>query len=168
MVNGGQAKTIDIYQYGCYAAVKSLDVQGGAPPLYTPLKKARVKRKLSRSGTFEWRATWELPEFVGGGRIVLHHDETEEDKKSGFNRAENLRLFSEHGDKAEWNSLFGRRNDTESGNRIAKRHFPDKRARSIGPQGQLVDLIGHAFVQNAMARAEEMERSQSPLGTAAA
>lgn len=48
--------------------------------------------------------------------------------------------------------LIGRRSNAESGNQTIDDDLYLRRAVSLGTQGQLFDLLCHAFVQNSVAR----------------
>lgn len=47
---------------------------------------------------------------------------------------------------------MGRRSDAEASNRQIDDHLYLRRARSVGAQRQLLDLIAHAFAENSVAR----------------
>ncbi|HUY06406.1 MAG TPA: hypothetical protein VMU99_04015 [Acidimicrobiales bacterium] len=107
--------------------------------------------------------TWKIPDEEGGGTINLRLDQTRDDVARKFNRSENLRAFSERWDPDEYSYLANSRNDTESGNRTAKRHLTDKRGRSLGAAGKHLDMLAHAFSQNAMTRREILLDRAKPV-----
>jgi hypothetical protein len=84
--------------------------------------------------------------------------------KAGLNRTENLRAIPPS--DPDFKRLFGRRNDTASINRALNDTLFLRRAHSIGPAGQLADLLGFALLINARTRARHGARER--LKTAAA
>lgn len=82
-----------------------------------------------------------------------------------FNRPENIRQIPP-GDP-DYIRLIGRRSDAESANRTIDDDLYLRRAVSLGAQGQLFDLLCHAFVQNSVARYRHGTRGRPPPALAA-
>ena len=85
----------------------------------------------------------------GSGTVRLRLDQTADDIAAGFNREEHLRAIPP-GDP-DHDRLYGRRNDTESGNRLLDDSMLRERAHTVGRRRQLLNLITWAAVRNASA-----------------
>jgi hypothetical protein len=119
----------------------------GTPTLH-PLKRSRILRRQDGDG---WRLYGEytLPVDLGGGSVRLRLDRTAADVSAGFNREEHLRPIPP-GDP-DHDRLYGRRNDTESGNRLLDDSMLRERAHTVGWRRQLLNLTTWAALRNASA-----------------
>lgn len=113
-----------------------------------PLTRTKLARRRNRD---RWRlyGEYRLPEQLGAGRIRLRLDRTAEDIAAGFNREELLRPIPP-GDP-DHDGLYGRRSDTESGNRLLDDSMLRERAHTVGWRRQLVNLTTWAALRNASA-----------------
>ena len=105
---------------------------------------------------------YEVPALHGAGTIRLRLDQTAEDEKAGFNREEHLRAIPP--DDPDHDGLYGRRNDTESGNRLLDDSMLRERAHTVGRRRQLLDVLSWAAVPNASAAAQHCRRDCADLG----
>ncbi len=119
----------------------------GTPTLH-PLTRSRILRRHDSDG---WRLYGEyaLPDDLGGGTVRLRLDRTTADITAGFNREEHLRPIPP-GDP-DHDRLYGRRNDTESGNRLLDDSMLRERAHTVGHRRQLLNLTTWAALRNATA-----------------
>ncbi len=83
------------------------------------------------------------------GHIGIQLDQTAEDLDAGFNREENLRPIPP-GDP-DHDKLMGRRNDTESGNRLLDDSMLRERTHTVGWRRQSLNLITWSALRNALA-----------------
>ncbi len=136
----------------------------GTPTLH-PLKRSRILRRQASDG---WRLYGEytLPNDLGGCSFRLRLDRTAEDVTAGFNREEHLRPIPP-GDP-DHDRLYGRRNDTESGNRLLDDSMLRERAHTVGRKRQLLNLTTWAALRNASAAHQHARPDTSDPPTLAA
>ena len=103
-----------------------------------PLTRTKIPRRRDKEG---WRlyGEYRLADTLGGGTVRLRLDNTTDDVATGFNREEHLRSIPP-GDP-DHDRLYGRRNDTESGNRLLDDSMLRERAHTVGCRRQLLNLI---------------------------
>lgn len=113
-----------------------------------PMERTKLIRRRDTNG---WRlyGEYQLPELVGGGTIRLRLDQTAPDLLAEFNREEHLRPIPP-GDP-DHQRLYGRRNDTESGNRLLDDSMLRERAHTVGRHRQQLNLLTWAAGRNAIA-----------------
>lgn len=117
--------------------------------LLTPLSRVKTTRPQLKSGRCynEYR----VPREHGGGTVRLRLPADAEDHANGFNREEHLLAFAA-GDP-DYDRIYGRRNDAESGNNTLDNSMLRERAHSVGRAGIRLNLITWAAYKNAQARA---------------
>lgn len=125
---------------------RTLAVDGS--PILHPLTRTKLAR---RSDKDRWRlyGEYRLPDHLGGTTIRLRLDQTAEDRLTGYNREEHLRPIPP--DDPDHPGLYGRRNDTESGNRLLDDSMLRERAHTVGRHRQLLNLLTWAAGRNAIA-----------------
>jgi hypothetical protein len=148
-VTGGSKDSVDIHLVNGAPCVRTFNVEG--KPITTPLTRTQTQRRRNLA---RWRLynLYEVPAEHGGGTIRQRVDQTAEDEKTGFNREENLRVIAP--DDPDHDALYGRRNDTESGNRLLDDSMLRERAHTVGRKRQLLDVISWAAVRNASAASQ--------------
>lgn len=158
-VSGGTRDTVDIHLVNGSPCVRTFNVEG--EPITTPLTRVQTQRRRNLDG---WRLynLYEVPSEHGGGTIRLRVDQTTDDAAKGFNREEHLRVIPP--DDPDHDELYGRRNDTESGNRLLDDSMLRERAHTVGRRRQLLDVISWAAVRNASAAAQHCRRNCADLG----
>ena len=116
---------------------------------------------LLGSASDDWRrfGDYRLPDHLGGGHGRLRLDQTTDDLERGFNREEHLRPIPP-GDP-DHDRLYGRRNDTESGNRLLDDSMLRERAHTVGRR-QLVNLITWAPGATPIGRAPPRTTAPAP------
>jgi hypothetical protein len=107
-----------------------------------------------------WYNEHTVPEELGGGIIRIRVSGTKADEMNGFNREELIRAIPES--DPDWQRLYGRRNDAESGNRVLDDSMRRERAHSVGRPGIYADLLAWAGFQNAQTRALYGRRRVGP------
>ena len=120
----------------------------GARRRLTPLRRIRTERR-GREGQWRFYNVYAVPDDHGGGTIRLRLDQTDHDRDIGFNREEHLRVIPP--DDPDHPVVYGRRNDTESGNRLLDDSMLRERAHTVGWRRQLVNVTCWAAVRNAVA-----------------
>ena len=118
-------------------------------PIVTPLPRLKTERRGRADGGFVLYNVYEVPAQLGGGTVRLRLDQTDEDVANGFNREEHLRAIPP--DDPDHASIYGRRNDTESGNRLLDDSMLRERAHTVGWRRQLLNVMCWAAVRNAVA-----------------
>jgi len=113
-----------------------------------PLERSKILRRQDRDS---WRfyAEYRVPTTLGAGTIRLRLDRTTDDEDTGFNREEHLRAIPPA--DPDHDRLYGRRNDTESGNRLLDDSMLRERAHTVGRRRQLLNLTTWAALRNATA-----------------
>lgn len=129
-------------------------------PVLTPLVRTKVHQRKRLDGRYCWYVDWALPEHRGGGTVMLRHDQTSKDIADGFNRAEHLRIIPPS--DPDYDRLYGRRNDTESGHRVLDDSLWRERAPHLGMRRNWWHLICHAAYLNAQALALARRRAALP------
>jgi hypothetical protein len=136
---------VHLSAYDGALSVKSLTETG--EPHYEPLRLTRLQRHDDKQG-FRWYGSYKLPESLGGKEVpVRHHQNAEEDRR-GLNRTENLRPIPES--SPDFARLRVLRPDAESINRGIEDSLFINRASAKGWRRQMVDLLGHARLVNAL------------------
>lgn len=158
----GSKGTLEIHLVDGAPCVRQLDDEGN--PHATPLARLKLLRKQRTDQTWRWYMELAVPEAFGGGIVRIRCDQTEADTVEGFNRPEHLRLIPDA--DPDWEGLMGRRQDSESGNRIIDDELNRERAFSDGARAQHWDLLGHMVLRNARALAMD-RRGSPPMATAA-
>jgi hypothetical protein len=132
----------------------------------------RIQSHKGKQG-YRWYGQYRLPEEDGSQEITLRLHQIEEDDHRGLNRTENLRAIP-HG-SPDFLRLRPLRPDAESINRGVEDTLSINRASAKGWRRQMVDLLGHARLVNAITlarcRARQLvnpaagSRSKPPLHT---
>ncbi len=101
---------------------------------------------------------YKLPDEYGGKVIAVRHHQNAEDDRRGINRTENVRPIPEGSE--DFARLQVLRPDAESINRGIEDSLFINRASAKGWRRQMVDLLGHARLVNAitLARCRARER----------
>lgn len=113
------------------------------------LSPVELQQVIRRAGKWGFRFYGRYQTATGAEFSVPFH-ETAADRQRKFNRCEHLRPFPPG--SQQYKTLYGRRSDTESINRQIEDALWQKRANVYGRKRVLVDLIGWAMGQNAIAR----------------
>ena len=148
VLNGTTSK-IDVHLVNGAPCLRSYSVDGD--PIITPIRRIRTERR-GRPGAYRMYNMYEIPADHGGGTLRLRLDQTEEDLSTGFNREEHLRAIPP--DDPDHATIYGRRNDTESGNRLLDDSMLRERAHTVGWRRQLLNVMCWAAVRNAVAVAQ--------------
>jgi hypothetical protein len=115
-----------------------------------PLTRARTRRFDIRGGKFRWTNVWRIPKsYGGGGDVNVRLDQTDEDRKRGFNRTENLRVIPPS--DRYFPRLYRLRQDAESINRTLEDSMWIGRAHSRGHLRQLMNMLGFGLMINSLA-----------------
>ena len=128
----------------------------------------RTKNSLrGKRGAYRAYVDYEIPEEAGGDTVRPRANQTALDRAQNppFNREEHFHAIAEG--EEDFDRLYGRRADTESGNSILKRTLPWQRARSVGRRSQHLDLIAHQIVRNAVTVAlwrKQLDNASASLG----
>lgn len=145
---GCDGEEVDVWHHGGALVKAGFDDEG--EPVFESLRWLRVTRRANTDRT--WRIYVEYEATCSCGlhaKTILERTTNDEDDKSrGFNRAENIRAVSEASDM--YKKIYGRRSDAESRNRRIDDGLYLRRARSLGSERQLLDLIGHADAVNSV------------------
>lgn len=145
-VRGGTLTSLDVHLVNGAPCARTLDVDG--EPIVTPLRRVRTERR-GHPGVWRFYNVYELPADMGGGTIRLRLDQTDRDVETGFNREEHLRVIPP--DDPDHPTIYGRRNDTESGNRLLDDSMLRERAHTVGWRRQTLNVTCWAAVRNAVA-----------------
>jgi hypothetical protein len=116
-------------------------------PHHEPLSLTRLQRNPNKRG-FRWYGYYNLPETLGGKEISVRHHQNADDDARGLNRTENLRPIPES--SPDFARLRVLRPDAESINRGIEDSLFINRASAKGWRRQMVDLLGHARLVNAL------------------
>ncbi len=159
----GTTDTIDIHLVNGTPNLRQINVNGDI--ILHPATRTRTVRRLNRDG-HTWRLYnhYTLPAEIGAGTFRLRLDRTADDLATGLNRAEHLRAIAP--DDPDHPAIYGRRNDTESGNRLLDDSMLRERAHTIGWRRQQVDVTMWAILRNAIAVTQHRRRT-APLQLAA-
>lgn len=145
-VRGGTLTSLDVHLVNGAPCARTFDVDGD--PIVTPLRRVRTERR-GRPAVWRFYNLYELPADMGGGTVRLRLDQTEDDIAKGFNREEHLRAIPP--DDPDHPAIYGRRNDTESGNRLLDDSMLRERAHTVGWRRQTLNVTCRAAVRNAVA-----------------
>ena len=145
-VLGGTATEIDVHIVNGAPCARTFTVDG--EPITAPLARVKTERR-GRPGAHRFYNVYTVPTDLGGGTIRLRLDQAEDDVATGFNREEHLRAIPP--DDPDHAAIYGRRNDTESGNRLLDDSMLRERAHTVGWRRQLLDVMCWAAVRNAVA-----------------
>lgn len=145
-VTGGTAGTVDVHLVNGSPCARTFTVDGD--PIVTPPRRVKTERR-GRPGGYRLYNVYEIPAELGGGTIRLRLDQTDGDIAAGFNREEHLRAIAP--DDPDHAAVYGRRNDSESGNRLLDDSMLRERAHTVGWRRQLLDTIAWAAARNAVA-----------------
>jgi len=146
-----------VYTYGGALARATSNDRGER--VLEPLPYRRAVRRSNKDGSFRWYAEYEVPCPRGGvPQVILERTVTNDvDRAGGFNRSENVRQVPFHSD--QFREIRARCSDAEALNRGVNDRLPEKRARSFGWRGVLVNGLTRALVGNAVARARHEART---------
>lgn len=141
----GTMRAVTIAARNGWACVKELTETGA--PYYEPLEPRAIKRPKDKRG-YRFYRSYRLPEEYGRREILIRHHGNSDDEARGINRAENLRLIPE----GSWDfaRLHVLQSDAESINRGIEDSLFINRASGRGWRRQMVDLLGHAKLVNAV------------------
>jgi hypothetical protein len=139
-------------------AIMRRNVDGEEVPEFLTLR--QVRKQPRADGTFRWSGEYFLPGRHGTDVVLIRFDQTDEDRKRNFNRAENLRAFPPS--SAQYKKVYGRRSDAESSNRLLEDSLWLNRAHCLGARQQLVTMIGFQRATNAVAFARYRARQAAP------
>lgn len=139
------------------------EVADDGSPLLTPLLRIKTSKPAPKTGRCynEYR----VPLDHGGGTVRLRLTSDEADRVNGFNREEYLSAFPA-GD-SDYDRIYKRRNDAESGNNTLDNSMLRERAHSIGRAGIRLNMITWALYKNAQTRALYASRAGPALAAAA-
>jgi hypothetical protein len=146
----GTSETVDIWHRAGRACQRI--ITGDAEVVLEPLERLETQRRSNSDGTYRFYDVYRVPDPRGGSpkTIRLRTYTNDDDRAAGFNRAENVRQIPP-GDPS-YQLVYGRREDAESINRGIDDHGYLQRARSVGAQRQLFDLLCHAIRTNLIAQ----------------
>ncbi len=159
----GPAATLDIHLLD--GAPHLRDVRADGTPTLEPLERTKLIR---RPNTDHWRlyGEYRIPDHHGGGHIRIRLDRTTRDEQTGFNREEHLRPIPPT--DPDHTTLYARRNDTETGNRLLDDSMLRERAHTVGRKRQLLNLTTWAALRNASAAHQHARHRTSDPPTLAA
>jgi hypothetical protein len=155
----GTTEVVHIAAYDGAASVKTINEVG--MPHYELLECMRIQRNPNKR-RYRWYGYYRLPEKYGRKLISIRLHQTEEDDRRKLNRTENLRPIPEGTE--DYDRLHVLRPDAESINRGIEDTLYINRATAKGWRRQMVDLLGHARLVNAitLARCRARERLAVP------
>ena len=136
------------------------ELKGNGEPYYEKLRRVRVQRHEDKQ-RFRFYSYWRLPDRYGGRVVGVRHHQDASDDVRGINRPENLRPIPEGCE--DYERLIALRPDAESINRGIEDHLFINRASGKGWRRQMLDLLGHARVVNAITLARCRAREQIPV-----
>jgi hypothetical protein len=154
----------DVAIWICGGRLARLEFTEDGTEILVPLERVGNPVRHNPNGDYRTYVEYRVPS-PRGGRGVTIREATYNRPEDTFNRAENLRQIPP-GDP-DYQRLIGRRSDAEAANRIIDDHLYLRRAISVGAQGQLFDLICHAFLQNSLARYRHSSRGRPDPAIAA-
>jgi hypothetical protein len=159
----GVARTVQLYARAGALGVVELDDAG--EPVFTKLERRKLRKCRNADGTWRFYGEYRIPDDLGGGDVRVRLDQTDEDRRTKFNRTEHLRPFPPS--DGDYKRLYPRRADAESINRALDDSMWLGRAHSVGAKRQLVDLLGFAMMINSLAL-HRRRSSLAPPGQRAA
>jgi len=107
----------------------------------------RIRRHEDKHG-YRWYGYYRLPEEFGRQGVSVRLYQNEDDKHRKINRTENLRPMPEG--SFDYERLHVLRPDAQSMNRAIEDTLYINRASAKGWRRQMVDLLGHARLVNAI------------------
>jgi hypothetical protein len=155
----GSTDVVELHLVGGLPHIREVAVDGS--PITTPLIRALTFKRPNKAG-WRWYNDYEVPTECGGGIVRLRLDQTAEDIARGFNREEHLRVIPI--DDPDFPRLYGRRNDSESGNRVLDDSMWRERAHTVSHARQHLDMLAWALGRNAMAWRQHRLSSADPPG----
>lgn len=138
---------ISLYARGGQIGIGDFDADG--LETFLPLQRHGVKKRTNSDGTYRWYGAYQLPGHLGGDKILVRADTTDDDRHRNVNRSENYRLMPP-GDP-DYDRLYPLRSDIEANNRQLEDTLWINRAHSVGADAQLLDLLGYALLYNSVA-----------------
>jgi hypothetical protein len=146
----GSSEIVELWYRG--GGVCQRVVTGDGDVVLDPLERLETQIRHNRDGTYRSYVVYRVPNPRGGApkEIRLRTYTNVEDRAAGFNRSENVRQIPP-GDPS-YEAVYGRREDAESINRAIDDHGYLQRARSVGAETQLFDLLCHAIRTNLIAQ----------------
>jgi hypothetical protein len=138
-------------------ALKELKETG--EPHYELLEQARIQRHEDKKG-FRFYGFYRLPAEYGGKVISVRLHQNRDDHRRGLNRTENLRPIPQAAE--DFRRLLTLRPDAESIHRGVEDSLYINRASGKGSRRQMVDLLGHARLVNAVTLARCRARARLP------
>lgn len=112
-----------------------------------PLPITKWERRPNKEGTYRWYHLLRLP---CGNAHRVRVDNTAQDVKSGFNRAEYLRQHPPETDG--YKALYPRRPDGENVNSALDATLWNRRRIAYGAERQTLTMLGFAIGHNALCR----------------
>lgn len=134
-------------------------------PILVPLKRIANLTRPNDDGTFRTYVQYQVPCPRGGAPKTITEATYQREEDGDFNRPENVRQIPP-GDP-DYERLKGLRSDAEAANRQIDDHLYLRRARSIGAERQLVDLLAHFLTENSVARYRHRLANGPPQARAA-
>ena len=134
------------FGFGGHLSVTTFDAEGDE--ILVPLELMKRSRTKNFDGTFRFYGEYFWP-FEGPKTLRFRADQTEDDIERGIHRTENFRLIP-HGTE-DYDRLYPMRSDIESNNRQLEDTLWINRARSVGKEAQLMDLLGYMVLTNSVA-----------------
>ena len=134
------------------------EVRADGTPVLEPLERTKLLRRRDAN---HWRlyCEYRVPAQHGGGLVRIRLDRTANDIVTGFNREEHLRPIPPA--DPDHHTLYARRNDTETGNRLLDDSMLRERAHTVGRRRQLLNLTTWAAIRNAGAAAQHSAGARS-------
>lgn len=138
-------------------AVSLKELTETGEPHYEPLELVRIQRHEDKKA-YRLYGHYKLPAEYGGKVIAVRLHQNADDRRRGLNRTENLRPIPEGSE--DFARLHVLRRDAESINRGVRDSLFINHASAKGWRRQMVDLLGHARLVNAitLARCRGRER----------
>lgn len=153
----GTTRLIHIAAVDGAVAVKELTETGD--PYYQRLGVVRIQRHADKRG-FRFYGFYRLPQEHGGAIISVRLHQNADDERRHLNRTENLRPIPEGSE--DFARLHRLRRDAESINRGVEDALFINRASAKGWKRQMVDLLGHARLVNAVTLARCRAKARLP------
>jgi hypothetical protein len=153
----------DLWAADGRVAERTLTEDGTAE--FRPMPVARLEQRPGDETT-RWYHVLAIP--CDQGATHMHRvrlDQSEEDIKREFNRAEHLRQIPPG--TAVFDRLYGYRPDSESLNAVLDTTWLHKRIIAYGAERQTLAILGFAQSQNAISRHVHLERQATPTASAA-
>jgi hypothetical protein len=152
--------------YAVDGALGVTDYDADGEPHFTPLRRLKTYKRRNADGTWRWYCDYALPASLGGGKVTIRMDTTDEDLARGVNRSENLRIVPPA--DPDYDRIYPLRSDIEACNRQLDDTLWLRRAHSVGAPAQLLDLVGYALVYNSVALYLARQQANAPPGQATA